>query len=439
MRQRGYVRPQGATFAASASHRDSVLSLGSIAHLQYYFARTGLLDGKGGQLARDKKSKPGVGDSLLISSPKAYASSDTSVFGDDIVDSPAEDEDPAQDWNDNMMLPPTVSTYSHKVQYLPPPPDSETLRNDLDKALREADKALKEVRDQNAQELQQRKEAADDSTDDDVNRELSGWHHIQGLHVLDVVTLAIRAAKIYYTTHEHPQRLYSIKSERQIREELLGVLDVLKRIGSRNFSGGIRNEELNIMQGWVKSIESFIEEEKALEQQETRDREKWTWLDGSWSGREREREWLFMSSFLMDGALPEWTNLTESVPGSTAFLEAMRSGLTLVTIHNAILKKSKRQFGEIKSFHIDTTKPYRCAENLRYWIKAAEIRWETKLTVDVMGVVYGKDEARSTFDSAILQWSRAARESLTREWREGTLRVPVQIQFPDFQETPALM
>lgn len=141
----------------------------------------------------------------------------------------------------------------------------------------------------------------------------------------------------------------------------------------------------------------------------------------------------------MDGALPEWTNLTESVPGSTAFLEAMRSGLTLVTIHNAILKKSKRQFGEIKSFHIDTTKPYRCAENLRYWIKAAEIRWETKLTVDVMGVVYGKDEARSTFDSAILQWSRAARESLTREWREGTLRVPVQIQFPDFQETPALM
>src|SRR5690349_12654633 len=53
-RRRGYVRPQGTNFAASAQSRESVMSLGSIAHLQYYFARTGLLDGKGGQLAKRK-------------------------------------------------------------------------------------------------------------------------------------------------------------------------------------------------------------------------------------------------------------------------------------------------------------------------------------------------------------------------------------------------
>ena len=34
--------------------------MGSIAHLQYYFARTGLLDGKGGQLAKESKDKSGV-------------------------------------------------------------------------------------------------------------------------------------------------------------------------------------------------------------------------------------------------------------------------------------------------------------------------------------------------------------------------------------------
>ena len=33
------------------------MSLGSIAHLQYYFARTGLLDGKGGHLARSSSKK----------------------------------------------------------------------------------------------------------------------------------------------------------------------------------------------------------------------------------------------------------------------------------------------------------------------------------------------------------------------------------------------
>lgn len=431
LRQRGYVRPQGVTFAASASNRDSVLSLGSIAHLQYYFARTGLLDGKGGQLAKDKKNTPVFADSLWTATPKAYASSDASSFGDDITNSPGEDDDPTLDWNESMMLPPTVSTYSHRVQYLPPPPDSETLRNDLNKTLHDAEKALKEVRDQNAQEIHRPEGTDNDQTEDDANQEPSGWHEIQGLHVLDVVTLAIRAAKIYYTTHEHPKRLYSIKSERQIREELLGVLDVLKRIGSRNFAGGIKNEELKIMQGWVEGIESFVTEEKALEQQESRDREKWKWLDGSWGGREREREWLFLCSFLPEGTLPEWTSATGDKV-STPFLEAMRSGLTLVTLQNAILKKSKRQFGEIKSFHMDTAKPYRCAENLRYWIKSAEIRWETKLLVDVRGVVHGKDEAWAKFDTAILQWSGAAREGLTNEWRESSVCVPTPNPYPDF-------
>src|ERR1700761_3526760 len=52
VRNRGYMRPQATIFSESAKNRESVMSLGSIAHLQYYFARTGLLDGKGAQLAR---------------------------------------------------------------------------------------------------------------------------------------------------------------------------------------------------------------------------------------------------------------------------------------------------------------------------------------------------------------------------------------------------
>ena len=56
------MRPQGTNFAASAQSRESVLSLGSIAHLQYYFARTGLLDGKGGRLAKKKDGNRGTLD-----------------------------------------------------------------------------------------------------------------------------------------------------------------------------------------------------------------------------------------------------------------------------------------------------------------------------------------------------------------------------------------
>src|ERR1051326_7005218 len=54
-RRRGYMRPQGTVFSESARNRESVMNLGTIAHLQYYFARTGLLDGKGAQLAKAKK------------------------------------------------------------------------------------------------------------------------------------------------------------------------------------------------------------------------------------------------------------------------------------------------------------------------------------------------------------------------------------------------
>lgn len=239
LRQRGYVRPQGATFAPSARNRDSVLSLGSIAHLQYYFARTGLLDGKGGQLAKEPVKKPFLNETVLIGSPTTEAGSDVSGFGDEYADGLG-GMDASQSWDESMMLPPTVSTYSHKIQNLSPPPDSETLRKELAKALWEADQALRQVQDHKTQPLDQCKDTDRNQTEDEdqgpssLQEISSGWHQIQGLHILDMVTLAIRAAKNYYTSHESPQRLYSIKTERQIREELLSVMDVLKRMASRN-------------------------------------------------------------------------------------------------------------------------------------------------------------------------------------------------------------
>jgi hypothetical protein len=47
-RRRGFMKPQPTEFSSSAKARESVMCLGSIAHLQYFFAKTGLLDGKGG-------------------------------------------------------------------------------------------------------------------------------------------------------------------------------------------------------------------------------------------------------------------------------------------------------------------------------------------------------------------------------------------------------
>ena len=412
------------------------MSLGSIAHLQYYFARTGILDGKGGQLAKEVKKTGSTPRLSLGTSPNEAAFSLSGKFEADLTSSPIDDDDLSQDWEEPMMLPPTVSTYSHRTQYIAPPPDSRTMIEDLQRALLEVAEALADARKYNSNnaDRQKGKDASSEQgivpvQDEEIFSNASssnqGLHEIQGIHMLDVVTLAIRAAKIYYTMHEHPQRLATIKSERVVREELLSVLDILKRMASRQFAGGIKVDELQVIETWMKSVRELLAKEQAIEEQERRDRENWRWLEGSWTDGNREREWLFMNTFVQGEELPTWSRRSASQALPTPFLESLRNGLTLVCLHNTILKKTKRHYGEIKSFHTDTRKPYRAAENLRYWIKAAEIRWEIKLQVDVMGVVYGTSDAVwEGFDAAILTWCQTVREEITREWKQGSVQVP---------------
>ena len=412
------------------------MNLGSIAHLQYYFARTGILDGKGGQMAKEGRKLSGV-PRVSMGLPSDDADPlFSSQLGGDLAASPTDEGFFAQEWDEPLMLPPTVSTYSHRTQYIPPPPDSKTLVEDLRKALVDVDGALREAQSHPETHNDQQESDGGLSNQADANHhggedQLSisspdkGWHELQGMHMLDVVTLAIRAAKVYYTMHEHPQRLATIKPERQVREELLGVLDVLKRMANRQFAGGIKEEELQVIGDWVRNVNDLLATEQVIEDQEKKDRENWRWLEGEWQNVDRERERLFMNTFLADGDLPRWSSPLNGDALPTAFLEKFRSGLSLVFLHNRILKKTKRHLGEIKVFHTDTAKPYRAAENLRYWIKAAEIRWEIKLQVDVMGVVYGtNDEAWKVFDAAILAWCQAVREEITKEWKQGSVQVP---------------
>ncbi|KAB8267609.1 hypothetical protein BDV30DRAFT_34900 [Aspergillus minisclerotigenes] len=421
-RRRGYIRPQGVEFAESARHRESVMSLGSIAHLQYYFARTGLLEGKGGQAREWKKKQKPEDIPRLLLTPNAR-------FIEDLTESPTdESSEPADEEFDEqeVMLPPTVSTYSVKTFHIPPPPDLVALRKDLRDALDEAGKIMETIGSEkepprnmkppriNVDELS--------DTDDPRSKMLAGatplgWHEIQGMRILDVVTLAIRAARIYYTAHERPERLASIKSEREIRQELFDMLEVLKRWASRNFTGGLREDERSSIMGWMANVRSMLAQEVHMEEAEAQERQGWAWARGDWSGKERAREEAFLRSLMETDALPTWT-APEGQNLPTPMLEWFRDGRGLVQIHNQAVKKSKRPFCEIKSFHEDVAKPYRRADNIRYWTKAAEIRWETKLEMDVMGVVYGNsDEAWKKFDTALLTWCKAVREELMRDWR----------------------
>ena len=444
-RRRGYVRPLGATFAQSARNRDSVMSLGSIAHLQYYFARTGLLDGKGAQLARERKKLLFQENVEVVDSGYSFPGTPSSASFDGHFSNGAEEEaEYEDDWEiDPMMLAPTVSTYNHKEQYLSPPPNTETLRQELKDCLDHVSVTLSNVRNDTIDKEARAKELlrsgrstppfADESTRSPSPPILSsspgrGWHEIQGMHVLDVVTLAIRAAKDYYTMHEHPLRLNKVKSERQIREELLGVMDVLKRMGTRSFAGGMRDEEITVIETWVHQVEVFLQKEAEVTAQELKDRQSWQWLEGNWAANDRLREWEFMKTFAEGEDLPPWDS-SDSTASSSLFLQKLSNGLTLIYIHNNILRKSRRQFGEIKFFHTDFARNYRAAENLRFWLKAAEIRWETKLELDVMSLVYNKNsKVWSQFETALMQWCKTVREEITAEWKAGSVEVGVSLR-----------
>ncbi|RWA13516.1 hypothetical protein EKO27_g1586 [Xylaria grammica] len=436
LKRRGFSRPRGTDFAASARHRESVLSLGPIAHLQYYFARTGLLDGKGGQLARKRHPKATLDlsslDNSALLSPRlgasdgdsSYASMASSpdlsaqTFGEEpMVESPTFDHDrfdsDEYEEADADILPPTTSTYIHRERPIVKPPTVEELKASLTKTLDAATKVLDEVVSYSATPSSPQPAAAPPNTG-------QGFYEIQGMQVLDVMTLAIQAAKMYYTAHEHPDRLDSIKSEKEIRSELLSVMEVLKHTATRNFAGGYREDELKVMTSWIDSIRTMLKKEEEIEAAEKTERGSWIWLKGDWTGREIEREIAFLSSIDSEAEpLPPWTPIESATELPTPFLESLQNGLRLVRLHNASVKKSRRRFGAIGSFHTDTQKPYRCAENLRYWIKAAELRWEVMLKVDVKGVVYNKPEAWKDFEAAVWQWCRKVREEITAEWQQS--------------------
>jgi hypothetical protein len=441
-KRRGYVRPQGTNFAASAQSRESVLSLGSIAHLQYYFARTGLLDGKGGRLLKKKDNRGTLDLSALDTSfltprvvgsdvDSSYASMGSSPelhaqgMGGMLVESPTQDDDEyfsGEDEHHPHMLPPTVSTYNHREKPISHPPSLEELKDDLQKALADAAKVLSDAKKQNptsALVSPARTQTADGKPLSPTADDNQGWYELQGMHILDIMTLAIRAAKMYYTAHDQPARLSAIKSERKIRAELLTVMDVLKRMAARNFASGMRTEERETMEQWVEGVYEMLKQEEAMEETERKQRASWTWLDDSWQGRGVEREYAFMKSMDPEfDTLPEFKSVDEvsdeELP--TEFLKDMRTGMRLVKLHNAIVRKSKRPFGAIDKWHTDFRKPYRCAENLRYWIKAAELRWEVVLKVDVMGVVNGTDRAAwKGFEDAIWKWCGRVREEITGE------------------------
>ncbi|CAZ83193.1 unnamed protein product [Tuber melanosporum] len=417
-RRRGFMRPQGTEFSTSARSRESVMALGSIAHLQYFFAKTGLLDGKGAGLQTKKSSNSLKVDtraqgipqdstySSLRSSPELFMPMEADFFSE----SPSELDDFAFD--ESVMLPPTTSTYNPQTKHIPPTPNPQVLRERLRGALAVTKSAW----------LQSfaipggpaRKEKVEG--EEDLAPLPPGFSELHGNELVELATSAIRAAKAYYYTTD--TSLLSTLDDRSLREGFLTTLDALKRLAQRKFDGGVKPEERNAVVKWIDSVElSLAAEENAIADMRKKGRE---WLEGSWEGREMDRCHLFLTYFdSSPSPLPPFVPTEPATPLPTPFLLSLRSGLRLILIHNAVVRRSKRPFGQIPNYHKEFSKPYRSAENLRFWKKAAEIRWELRLKFDVTSVVNGTEDGWQGFQRDIRYWCEKVLEEIRTDWEVG--------------------
>lgn len=177
------------------------------------------------------------------------------------------------------------------------------------------------------------------------------------------------------------------------------------------------------MSSWVQGVYDMLKQEEVMEENDRKQRSSWTWLDDSWNGTEVEREYAFLRSMDPEAdTLPPLQSVDDIADESqlpTAILQEFKTGMRLVKLHNAIVRKSKRPFGAIDKWHTDFGKPYRSAENLRYWVKAAELRWEIALKFDVMGVANGTPDRAvwKGFEDAVWQWCAKVRQEISVELR----------------------
>jgi len=367
-------------------------------------------------------------------------------------------ESPSEEFDidEAFMLPPTTSTYNLQMKPVPPAPNPDVLR----KRLREALTITKRRWEESIPE-----QLGDGSKDGVDEKEIpQGVYDIHCTELTDLATSAVRAARGYYYTTDIS--LLSSKDEKTLREEFLFVLDVLKRMVQRKFEGGVQIEERDHVINWIKSVEvSLDEEERDIAEMKRLGRQ---WLEGDWTGKyarmpphnahpsapqqsnplqtpqplqsmdklpgspcadgvltsivpKKDRNHLFMSYFdSSTEKLPEPEEITPETSLPTPFLKALQTGLHLILIHNNVVRRSKRPFGQIPQYHTEFSKPYRLADNLRYWRKAAELRWEVKLKFDVMAVVSGTNgEAWKEFNTAVELWCETVLKEVRADWEMG--------------------
>ena len=344
-----------------------VLMVGKIEHLQHYFAVSGKLDQKGYLLFLTHRVTSRAGYAPTKSTKKSDSTYSSLSPSPEVMDF----EIPLPPERDSTSPTPTA----------PKPESMKETRGELLSALIDCEHSLMQGR---------------------------------GLEIVENTTATIRLAQRYRAHVRHED----LDDEKKLRRDAVDVLYILRRITERE-DNELTEEEKSVIRIWCNDVKTLIDRDDEIR------REMWeraaAWMEGNWENNEwgiaipglanLERYHLFLVQF--DPSEPRLPP-----PSTGEFFESLRSGTKLCLIHNTLTHFSLRPFGLITRFHTDTSVRYRVTDNLRYFAKAAQIRWEIQIEWDVEEIWRASPNGNEMLKRELGKWCTAVIDEMHKIYQE---------------------
>jgi len=111
--------------------------------------------------------------------------------------------------------------------------------------------------------------------------------------------------------------------------------------------------------------------------------------------------------------LPDYTPLPDPKSDKAGFFASLADGKLLCTIYNTIVRRSKRPFGFIDKIHEDTLRTYRATENLKFFAAAVKFRFDIKFDeFNVAEIVKLTDNGKTQLEKALEIFCEKAMQEL---------------------------
>jgi hypothetical protein len=87
-------------------------------------------------------------------------------------------------------------------------------------------------------------------------------------------------------------------------------------------------------------------------------------------------------------------------------------------LHNTVTQFSLRPFGLITRFHTDTSVQYRVTDNLKYFAKAAQIRWDIQIEWDVEEIWRASSRGDEMLQRELAKWCAVIINEMTQIYHD---------------------